>query len=124
MRELLLMLSDEGMRLVLGILSRLIPSLFFHIHITSLFFHSLFTFPTRKSPDNIRNKHCTKKWGFRLRISSVNVTKSAGNWSHLLKKTLMENSIFCAVLFVMRYPHWKFRTDIMSRMFFMRRTHM
>ena len=38
-----------------------------------------------------------KKWSFPLRISSVNVTKSAGNWSHLLKKPLMENFIFCAV---------------------------
>ena len=24
--------------------------------------------------------HCTKKWSFPLRISSVNVTKTAGNW--------------------------------------------
>ena len=32
-------------------------------------------------------------------ISSVNVTKLAGNWicSHLLKKFLMGNFIFCAV---------------------------
>ena len=43
---------------------------------------------------------------FPLNISSVNVTKSTGNcragncravWSHLLKKSLMENFIFCAV---------------------------
>ena len=33
-----------------------------------------------------------KKWGFLLRISSVNVI-----WSHLLKKSLIENLIFCAV---------------------------
>ena len=33
-----------------------------------------------------------KKWSFPLRISSVNV-----DWSHLLKKSLMENFIFCAV---------------------------
>ena len=33
-----------------------------------------------------------KKWSFPLRISSVNVTKS-----HLLKKSLMENFIFCVV---------------------------
>ena len=42
-----------------------------------------------------------KKWSFPLRISSVNVIKSAGNGrnlkSHLLKKSLMENVIFCAV---------------------------
>ena len=37
--------------------------------------------------------HCKKKWSFPLKISSVNVTK----WSHLLKKPLMENFIFCAV---------------------------
>ena len=42
-----------------------------------------------------------KKWGFLLRISSVNVAKSAENcqrklriWNHLLKKSLMENFIF------------------------------
>ena len=37
---------------------------------------------------------------FQLRISPVNVTKSAGHiriWSHLLEKSLMENFIFCAV---------------------------
>ena len=27
--------------------------------------------------------HCTKKWSFPLRISSVTVTKSAGNWGNL-----------------------------------------
>ena len=40
-----------------------------------------------------------KKIRFPLRISSVNVTKSAGNiWLHLLKKFLKETS-FCAVMF-------------------------
>ena len=42
-----------------------------------------------------RNNLCTKKLSFSLRISSVNVTKSAGNceiWSHLLKKSLMKPS--------------------------------
>ena len=41
-----------------------------------------------------------KKWSFPLKISSVNVTKSASFlriWSHLLKKSLMENFIFCLV---------------------------
>ena len=41
-----------------------------------------------------------KKWSFPLRISSVNVTKSARKlwiFSNLLKKSLMENFIFCAV---------------------------
>ena len=37
-----------------------------------------------------------KKWSFLLRISSVNVIKSAGN-SHLLKKSLMGNFIFYPV---------------------------
>ena len=48
---------------------------------------------------------CTaKKWSFPLRISSVNMTKFCSFlriWSHLLKKFLMENFIFCAVL-----PFW------------------
>ena len=41
-----------------------------------------------------------KKWIFPLRISSVNMTRSAvlqRIWSHLLKKSLMKNFIFCAV---------------------------
>ena len=40
-----------------------------------------------------------KKWSFPLRISSVNVIKSRKLriWSHLLKKPLLENFIFCAV---------------------------
>ena len=40
---------------------------------------------------------CTKKWSFSLRISAVNVTKLR-IWSHLLKKPVMENFIFCAVI--------------------------
>ena len=39
-------------------------------------------------------KRTAQKWSFSLRISSVNVTKSAGNWKHLLKKSLMENFMF------------------------------
>ena len=38
-----------------------------------------------------------KKWSFPLRISSLNVTKSAVSFSHLLKKSLMENFMFCTV---------------------------
>ena len=41
-----------------------------------------------------------KKWSFPLRISTVNVTNPqfpADIWSHLLKKSLKENFIFCAV---------------------------
>ena len=42
--------------------------------------------------------HCTKKWSFPLRISSVNVTKSAGNcgFGHIY----WLSPIFCGVLFV------------------------
>ena len=49
------------------------------------------------------NQPLHKKWSFPLIISPVNVTKSKGHggfghiWSHLLKKSLMENFIFCAV---------------------------
>ena len=46
-----------------------------------------------------------KKRSFPLSISSVNVTKSAivlRIWSHLLKKFLMENFIFCAMFVVFR----------------------
>ena len=53
---------------------------------------------------NIFNSyHCTKKWSFPLRNSSVHVTKSAGNcgFGHLLKKALMEHFIFCAVYYKM-----------------------
>ena len=41
-----------------------------------------------------------KKWSFQLKISSVNVTQSAlfCVFGHLLKKSLMENFIFCAVI--------------------------
>ena len=41
-----------------------------------------------------------EKWSFQLRISSVNMTKSAKLriWSHLLKKSLIEKFIFCAVV--------------------------
>ena len=40
-----------------------------------------------------------KKWTFLLKSCSVNVTKSVVRiWSHLLKKILMENFIFCTVL--------------------------
>ena len=40
---------------------------------------------------------------FALRVSSVNVTKSVVQiWSRLLKKSLMENFIFCAMRPVFR----------------------
>ena len=47
------------------------------------------------------NPSLHKKWSFPLRFSSVNVTKSAGNWrKYLLKKTLTENFIFWTVLYL------------------------
>ena len=67
-----------------------------------------------------------KKWSFPFRISSVNVTKSAVSlriWSHLLKKSIMENFIICAVLLtedggLLQRPktklHWKEITKIFS----------
>ena len=39
-----------------------------------------------------------KKLSFRLCSSSENVSKSAGNWSNLLNKSLMDNFILCAVV--------------------------
>ena len=45
---------------------------------------------------NLHTLH--KKWSFPVRISSVNVTQSATKlwiWSHFLKKSLIENFIFC-----------------------------
>ena len=51
---------------------------------------------TSKKRD-IARKTLHNIWGFPLRISPVNVTKSAVFWSHLLEKSLMENFIFCAV---------------------------
>ena len=49
-------------------------------------------------------------------ISSVNVTKSAGNWicSHLLKKFLMENFIFCVVKITKAVNN---KNDIFSQIF-------
>ena len=50
--------------------------------------------------ENKKGTSLHKKWSFPLRISSVNVAKSAGNcgfWSHLLKKSLMESFGFCTV---------------------------
>ena len=41
-----------------------------------------------------------KKWSFPLRISSLNMIKSAGNSRFGFKKSLMEKFIFCAVYHV------------------------
>ena len=55
-----------------------------------------------KETKKVLNSNITlhKKWSFPLGISSVNVTKSAEKlriWSHLLKKSVIENFDFCAV---------------------------
>ena len=46
------------------------------------------------SPDFASHIHCTKKWNFSLGISSVNVTKSAGNllifYRYFVKKVFLE----------------------------------
>ena len=49
--------------------------------------------------DQLRlDEHISLQKSFPLEIYLVNVTKSAVQiWSHLLKKPLMENFIFCAV---------------------------
>ena len=51
----------------------------------------------------------TKKWSFLLNISSVNVAKSAvflRIWSLLLKKSLKENFIFCAVYHIWLHSYY------------------
>ena len=64
-----------------------------------------------------------KKWSFALKISSVNVTKSAGNggFSHLLKKSLMENFIFCTVKIAQKQI-WKIWSPIQFCFIFLLRS--
>ena len=68
---------------------------------------------SRRIMKDAKMKHTVytvQETNFPLRISSVYVTKSTWMqiWSHLLKKSLMENFIFCAVLVVSHHPfrHW------------------
>ena len=50
-----------------------------------------------------------KKWSFRLKISKVNMSKSALRiCSHLLRRNSMENLIFCAVIFTYSVHIWKY----------------
>ena len=61
-----------------------------------------------------RTQH--EKWSFPLRISSVNVTKSTVSCGFLQKKYLMENFIFCAVVFaisnkILFYFHFHVRCE-------------
>ena len=72
---------------------------------------------TRKRKFKVMNDHLTlvsrhKKLSFPLRISSVNVTKSAVSsgflwiWSDLLKKSLMENSFFMQCITQVYLEYW------------------
>ena len=46
------------------------------------------------------NMHCTKKWSFPLRVSSLNVTKPAGNcgFGHIWRINLHGKLVFCVVI--------------------------
>ena len=68
-------------------------------HTFNIFFHT----DMRSHCHN--GSHCKKKLSFPLRISSVQLTKSAflRIRSHLLKKSLMENFIFCVDSFESSY---------------------
>ena len=73
-------------------------SWFFRIATSSQFWYALARITAKNNPNMVlvhrsgKDKHLHKKWSFPLRISSVKVAKS-----YLLKKSLMENFIFCAV---------------------------
>ena len=64
---------------------------------------------SRLIPNHTQSLH--KKWCFPLRISSVNVNKKSflRIWSHLLKKYLIENFIFCVHFWLLslEYRSWK-----------------
>ena len=54
--------------------------------------------------------HCTKKMTFSTKeffIKCDQIRRKLPIWSHLLKKTLMENFIFCAVSVFMSWKHLK-----------------
>ena len=69
---------------------------------TFVIYHCIKYARTRQNKGQSKQVLLHKQWSFSLRISSVNVTKSAV-WSHLLKKSLMENFIFCAVYYGIFY---------------------
>ena len=51
-----------------------------------------------------------------LRLSSANVTKSTVSiWSHLLKKSLMVNFVFCAVFAKIKYSVVTFKASVFFR---------
>ena len=51
-----------------------------------------------------------KKWSFLLRIFNKcdQICRKLRIWSHLLKKSIMENSIFCAVMILIPIHHLSF----------------
>ena len=60
--------------------------------------------------------YTAQKMKLKLRISLVNkheqICRKLGIWSHLLKKSLMENFIFCAVL---HYQKCFFNIELSSK---------
>ena len=61
----------------------------------SQFSNTLVKHVSRKRPSRTPGvkHHCTKKWSFPLRISSVNVTKSAGNWETGHQKMVIQDDV-------------------------------
>ena len=52
----------------------------------------------RKKTEGKENSHCTKKFSIKDFFSKCDLIRNFPRiWSHLLKKSLMENFIFCAV---------------------------
>ena len=50
-----------------------------------------------KKPSPPKKNLTAQKMKLPLKISSVNVIRKLWIWSHLLKKSFMENFIFCAI---------------------------
>ena len=77
-----------------------------------LYHRNLLLVPLLLVPSNLILRHCTKnevKDFFR---------KYAENWSHLLKKTLMENFILCAVRFIFSaLASWKSNICLIKKVF-------
>ena len=57
-----------------------------------------------------------QKWSFPLSISLVNATKSSFLCSHLLKKSLMENFVFCALRAFSKTKSWEVLWKLITAM--------